>query len=229
MSDYRYEIKFSLEELGYAKAKQWLYINTSAKKKFDNRYVNSLYFDNPRYSSIKDNIAGISDREKYRLRWYDPLGPKKSLIPPCFEKKIRKGRLGRKESTPLNQLNSKFKVQTIKQIGIHLRAELNKNQIFFDDFYSPIIAVKYLREYFEDNKGLRITFDSEIEFIYVDGMTSKIADCPKLFNQKYVMELKFDIGLKEHASKVLKNLNMSPTRHSKYLMGLSKFSSVLYV
>ena len=49
MSEYRYEIKFSLDDVNYARAMKWLFVNTHATKKYDNRHVNSLYFDNPVY------------------------------------------------------------------------------------------------------------------------------------------------------------------------------------
>ena len=67
------------------------------------------------------------------------------------------------------------------------------------------------------------------QFSYVDGMTSKLSDCPKLYSRRYVMELKFDIKLRDYVSVLLRSLNIPPTRHSKYLMGLSKFGSILYI
>ena len=90
MSEYRYEIKFSLDDANYSRAMQWLFVNTHATKRFDNRYVNSLYFDNPGYSAIRDNITGLSERSKYRLRWYNEGITPNSAISPRFEVKIRK-------------------------------------------------------------------------------------------------------------------------------------------
>ena len=229
MNNYRYEIKFSLDEATYSEAIRWLKVNTHATKKFENRYVNSLYFDNPDYSAIRDNITGLSDRSKYRLRWYNSEHSPHIEIPPSFERKIRKGRLGRKEITPLANLNKNFGSLTPKQIESDVRFELQKAKVFFNDYYTSVLAIKYLREYFEDNEGLRFTFDSEIQFSYVDGMTTKLSDCPKLYSRRYVMELKFDIKLKDYVSVLLRSLNISPTRHSKYLMGLSKFGSILYI
>ena len=229
MNNYRYEIKFSLDEVAYTEAMRWLQVNTHATKKFENRYVNSLYFDNPGYSAVRDNISGLSDRSKYRLRWYNTTHSPNDEISPSFEQKIRKGRLGRKEITPLTNFNKDFISLSLHQIESDIRLELEKVDVFFDDYYTSVLAVKYLREYFEDNEGLRITLDSEIQFSYVDGMTSKLSDCPKLYSRRYVMELKFDIKLKDYVSVLLRSLNMSPTRHSKYLMGLSKFGSILYI
>lgn len=229
MNNYRYEIKFSLDEITYSEAMRWLQVNTHATAKYENRYVNSLYFDNPGYSSVRDNITGLSDRSKYRLRWYNSLHSPDVVISPCFEQKIRKGRLGRKELTPLTKLNKNFVTLPLCQVDSYIRLELQKANVLFEDYYSSVLAVKYLREYFEDHEGLRITLDSKIQFSYVDGIKSKLSDCPNLYSRRYVMELKFDIKLKDYVSVLLRSLNISPTRHSKYLMGLSKFGSLLYI
>ena len=69
-SDYRYEIKFVLDNARLADVMQWLYNNTTANKSYDNRIVNSIYFDDVGFSSVRDNLAGTAQRNKFRLRWY---------------------------------------------------------------------------------------------------------------------------------------------------------------
>ena len=64
-SDYRYEIKFVLDNAKFSDAMQWLYNNTTANKTYDNRTVNSIYFDDVDFSSVRDNLAGISERNKF--------------------------------------------------------------------------------------------------------------------------------------------------------------------
>ena len=95
MNNYRYEIKFVLDESSYSDALQWLYVCTNAVNRYPDRYINTIYLDNPDYESVRDNLAGISDRLKTRIRWYDGDPVIK------LEKKIRKGRLVRKETTTL--------------------------------------------------------------------------------------------------------------------------------
>ncbi len=51
------------------------------------RKINSLYFDDLKYSSINENLDGISQKKKYRIRWY---GLKNKLNNPVLEIKIRK-------------------------------------------------------------------------------------------------------------------------------------------
>ena len=69
-SDYRYEIKFVLDNARLADVMQWLYNNTTANKSYDNRIVNSIYFDDVGFSSVRNNLSGITQRNKLRLRWY---------------------------------------------------------------------------------------------------------------------------------------------------------------
>ena len=41
--------------------------------KHPNQTINSLYFDDLKHSSVKDNLSGVANRSKYRLRWYGGL------------------------------------------------------------------------------------------------------------------------------------------------------------
>ena len=64
MNKFRYELKFVLNELQF---NELLVLIKQQKfnKQFPKRTVKSLYFDNNEYSSVKDNISGISKRKKY--------------------------------------------------------------------------------------------------------------------------------------------------------------------
>ena len=37
---------------------------------YPKRKINSLYFDDLNYSSINENLDGVSEKKKYRIRWY---------------------------------------------------------------------------------------------------------------------------------------------------------------
>ena len=101
-SDYRYEIKFVLDNARLADVMQWLYNNTTANKSYDNRMVNSIYFDDIDFSSVRDNLAGIAQRNKLRLRWY---GNQKNSLP-IFEVKTKNGRLGYKTAYPIKSIKN---------------------------------------------------------------------------------------------------------------------------
>jgi len=37
---------------------------------FNERKINNLYYDSINFNSILDNIDGLSNRKKFRVRWY---------------------------------------------------------------------------------------------------------------------------------------------------------------
>ena len=61
---------------------------------YPSRKVNSIYFDTNNYSSIRQNLDGISEKKKIRVRWY---GDKKNITDPILEIKSKKGSETKKE------------------------------------------------------------------------------------------------------------------------------------
>ena len=67
----RYELKYSIAENQIYKIDKWLNSISNLRSAYKQRKVSSIYFDDNMYSSAQDNIDGISERKKYRLRWYN--------------------------------------------------------------------------------------------------------------------------------------------------------------
>ena len=65
----RQEIKYKVYYKDLGKLYAWLF-NAKFNKSFDNRNVNSLYYDTPNLDFATDNISGDSKRIKIRARWY---------------------------------------------------------------------------------------------------------------------------------------------------------------
>jgi hypothetical protein len=224
MNNYRYEIKFVLDESSYSDALQWLYVSTNAVNRYPDRYINTIYLDNPDYESVRDNLAGISDRLKVRIRWYDG-DPVVNL-----EKKMRRGRLGRKETTPLD-LGEDFSSELSPLVlrnrinnMLYNKTELN------DDYYTSILGVRYLRKYFEDQVGFRVTFDEKIQFCDLHDEIEPFYLSNGLVNyEPKVMEIKFDPSIKDYVANLVRKLNMTPKRHSKYLAGMAHLGNVVYI
>ena len=64
------------------------------QKLFDDRVINNIYLDDLNFNFFKDNIDGISDRIKIRVRWYGKtFGEVKN---PKLEFKIKQNTLGEK-------------------------------------------------------------------------------------------------------------------------------------
>ena len=70
---------------------------------YEKRKVNSIYFDDQNYSSIRENLDGVSEKKKYRIRWY---GEKNILTDPNFEIKSKKGFETKKTFLKIKELNN---------------------------------------------------------------------------------------------------------------------------
>ena len=224
MNKSRYEIKFVLNELEFLEVKYFIkYINSF--KSFPMRTVNSLYYETYDYSSVKDNLSGISNRKKLRLRWYE------KNINPKLEIKNKFSRIGNKKTFSLDFLKlediESIKVRELnKLIFNHLKN--NHTEKFLFNQFIPVLKVFYEREYYETINGVRITVDKNINFSQVSP-NQKINFYKNIKFNKRVMELKFPIDLKNHVNDLIKNLNITPKRNSKFLVGMSKLGYVNYV
>ena len=70
----RFELKFSVPVHDqYAVDLVTLLHPAGFQRTYPARWVNSIYFDTPDLHALEENFAGISDRAKYRIRWYGPL------------------------------------------------------------------------------------------------------------------------------------------------------------
>jgi SPX domain protein involved in polyphosphate accumulation len=223
-SDYRYEIKFVLDNSRLADAMQWLYNETTANKTYDDRVVNSIYFDDVGFSSVRDNLAGISQRNKLRLRWYG----NQKYSAPIFEVKTKNGRLGYKTTYPINSIKSNLKDLDIDSITSKCIKDLLEHNIVFDEHLVPTLQVNYEREYYETHDGIRITIDQDIQFS--DTQLHSTLDENNSFPYPFkVMEIKFKPSMKNTVAKLIKPLHITPKRHSKYLIGLAMLGYVVYI
>ena len=66
----RIEKKFIFPNQSSDLVKKILLVN-NFKKLYSDRYITSIYMDNLNFDSAKDNINGVNERKKIRIRWYD--------------------------------------------------------------------------------------------------------------------------------------------------------------
>ena len=223
-SDYRYEIKFVLDNSRLSDAMQWLYNETTAIKTYDNRKVNSIYFDDVGFSSVRDNLAGISQRNKLRLRWY---GEQKHTLP-IFEVKTKNGRLGCKTTYPIQSIENSLMKLNIDKITSKCISGLEEQNIVFDEHLVPTLQVNYEREYYETHDSIRITIDQNIQFS--DTQLHTTLDENNSFPYPFkVMEVKFEPDMKEAVAELIRPLHITPKRHSKYLVGLAVLGYAVYI
>jgi len=224
MENHRYELKFNLNEVEYNELKYFI-IKQGFFKSYPNRKINSLYFESLKFDSVMENISGVSQREKYRLRWYD-----NKAFTPIFEKKIRNGRIGRKVSFKIKNLSEKIieKTSVIKLSELIFESLKNDHDYYMSDYFNPIIFINYQREYYINRNGIRLTIDKNINFKQIRS-NKTISQSKKIKHHSYIMELKFDVEKKDILKQLIQKLNLRWERHSKYLTGLSRLGIVNYI
>ncbi len=227
--DGRYEIKFVLNENDLIEAKHWLNNHTPTTQSYPPRQVHSIYFDDNEFQSVKDNLSGVSDRFKIRLRWYQSGASDISV--PALEVKSRKGRLGFKQKIILPELQTKIMEIPISDIASEMKDQVLNIPLgcrIFDQHLNPTLYVNYSRSYYNSPNDIRVTEDEKIQFSYIVP-SIKLSELPTMPYSPRILELKFLPQMKDEVSHWLKNLHLVPKRHSKYLTGLAIFGQVRYL
>jgi len=226
----RYEIKLVLDHGKLAEFLIWMHKDTTVKSVYYPRYVNSLYFDNMEYQAVRDNLTGVANRKKIRLRWYHQVD-KYDVSGVGLELKIRDGRLGYKKIVTLPEFDQTLRdVQLgdiLPSLGARMIDEPDLLDVF-DEHYIPAIHLNYLREYYVDTHDIRITIDKEIKFFPITPL-SKLYDVPHKAYPMFVAEIKFDPKQKKRVAQMMRSLNMTPKRHSKYLAGMASLGQAIYI
>lgn len=223
----RYEIKFILNEQELTEAYKFIK-SINAYIPYPSREINSLYFDTVDFQSIRDNLAGVSNRQKIRLRWYgNNENNKNSLM--SLELKLRNGRVGskRRYNVPQKLSNDIYK-STSREIGKCVFNNLKVTDEIINDLYLPTLFINYIREYYQCNNELRITIDKNINFRDIH-LHSPLLKAQKIPYNEYIMELKFPLYLKNTVSSMIRTFNLVPKRHSKYITGMSKLGYAVYI
>ena len=88
----RFENKFIFSR-GDEKNFRSLVTNGFLRKLYENRIVNSIYYDTIALDNLYHNINGSDNRVKYRVRWYNQINNSEVF----FEKKIKSGLITKKK------------------------------------------------------------------------------------------------------------------------------------
>ena len=176
---------------------------------FSDRQVNSIYFDDENHTSIKQNIDGISEKKKYRLRWY---GDFKIITNPTFEIKSKKGFEVSKKNFDLPEMSNLnlLDYNDVEKIELLINNNFNfKNKLF------PILTTHYLRSYFiSSNKLVRSTVDRNLKslLLYKNRNLNIIKEYEDI-----ILEFKYDLNLDEYVRSNLGNISSRLSKNSKFI------------
>ncbi len=182
----------------------------------DNEYlIRSVYFDDYIKKSVRDNIQGLKERYKYRIRYYNS---NTNVIK--LEKKIKNNEQGYKQVINLSKeeykelTNGKFDLlerrqePLAKEFVLSMKIRLLK----------PLILIEYQREPFTlPFNDTRITFDKNITYSTKNLFSEKRINQESILDM-IVLEIKYNGFLPYHIKKLFHVDSIQKMSISKYLI-----------
>lgn len=185
--------------------------NLYFKEHFEERYVNSIYYDNLSLTSAVDNFAGNSDREKFRVRWYGE--DVDFLNKPILERKIKKNFYGYKKYYQLKNFDKKKFNE--KNLSILTK---NINFLIKDKNLHPVSLTSYKRIYLiSSNDQVRATLDFDLKY---KKLMNYIEDF-YLYVNDIILEIKYPYNLDSYVRNELSGITRV-SKNSKYVNSILK-------
>ena len=181
--------------------------NLFFRTQYPARNVNSVYFDTYNYTSIRQNLDGVSNKKKIRIRWY---GNKDIITNPVLEIKSKKGFETKKESSSIKELDN-VKLSDLDIIKEKLNKKLKSKKII-----NPILTTHYEREYFISLNGkIRATVDYNLKSIFLNNSIQ--IDIVKNFKNTCILEFKYSTSLDKYVRENLKDITLRLSKNSKFV------------
>ena len=207
-SSYRYERKFVLAAHRLNEFLASLY-SQNYFEKYPERRINNIYYDDYNFSSVSENLDGLSQRKKYRVRWY---GEKEERTNKTLEIKVKNEFMNYKIKVKLGLLKLN-NLNNINNLNNDIIKSLNKNKEYYYHYLllskRPTLFNSYKRMYFQNhNDDVRLTIDSNLYFF---SPVTKL----NLKEKNIIIEAKFN----RDVNFLNKFKDLSLTRYSKYVKG----------
>ena len=218
---YRYERKYLVEGLGSQHVRSLVKLHPALfLEPYPPRYVNNIYLDTPEMDYYYENVSGVKDRRKVRIRWYgDLFGPVRK---PSLEFKIKDGLVGTKKIYPFPDfaLDEGFDRATFREIlsGSDLPQQI---RYYLRDL-EPVVVNRYYRWYYATTDGrYRVTVDTEMSFYHIEGMKNSFRHRQVNYSN-LVVELKYDAQHDSQAGRVAQFFPFTVSKNSKYVEGIER-------
>ncbi|MCP4424174.1 MAG: VTC domain-containing protein [Chloroflexi bacterium] len=221
MTNLRYELKMVCDPHLQAQARAWIRLHPAGfRETYPARQVNNLYLDTPHLNSFNANQAGISARQKLRLRWYGDAGAA-TTVNPTLELKLKENLLGDKKQQILNCVVDWQRPYSHILQTIHNAAGPEWGQ-WLDAAAQPILINWYRREYFATYDGaIRATLDYA-QAAYDQRMSARPNfERPSPLPNLVVIEMKAVPDDGERLQAAMAHFPIPRSRNSKYVNGIA--------
>jgi hypothetical protein len=221
----RFERKCVVEAEHYDWLACWVDERTLAfRRAFPGRVVQSLYFDSGSLDGLGDNLSGVGERQKIRLRWY---GTSSAIERAALEVKCKRNQLGIKLSYPI-ELPAPLAQLSFGELTRSVSRQLPEDaRSLVERASRTVVKTRYWREYRVSGDGrVRATIDRDIR-VYDQSEYTRINDVrPVPFPDLVVLELKYDSSLDSEVRAALGPLPRRLARFSKYAVGVQAILGV---
>ncbi|MEM7036683.1 MAG: VTC domain-containing protein [Bacteroidota bacterium] len=237
----RYERKYRIEALDLESVFGAIRDHAlSFRTLYPDRQVNNIYLDTQDLSFFRENLAGIAQRRKYRIRWYGE--DIENLTNPILEMKLKDTELGTKIMAKLEDFSISNYAAVQKAINTELRS-LTHGEKAKDlppvtslekvpesaaavlrrphpiQSLHPSLINTYLRSYFISYDGkFRLTVDRHMRFHRLDQRFAPYRNYAE--DDAIVVEVKYEQELDIEYDRVGQHLPFRLTKNSKYVNGV---------
>ena len=215
----RYELKIRCPSLYRPQIEAWVRTHWAHwRVRYPPRQVNNIYFDTLDSQNVEDNLDGVGERRKLRLRWYGPSLER--VTDARLELKCREGAVGWKEIWPV-EVDLDLNRGAWPEICARLRAAADPRIVIALTTTAPTLINCYHRAYYATpDEAVRLTIDSDLraydQRFSVRPNLSRAARMPDWV----IVELK---AVAEHLPRladILADFPFRPDRCSKYVSGV---------
>lgn len=222
--EYRHELKYivSEKELKILEHRLKPLMQLDRHQLGESYRIRSLYFDDFYDSCLRETVAGVNNRKKYRLRIYNADSRFIKL-----EKKIKCNGMTRKESVVVSKKDCLLYLAggtppcQEDVMGENAYSTRNDFYIAVKGYgFRPVNIVEYERTAFTDARGnVRITFDRNIAgSAQVNSfLNERVSLIPALPVGVHILEVKYDEFLPEYIADAMEIGSLQKTAFSKYV------------
>ncbi len=192
--------------------------------------VRSIYLDTHQLFTYQQKLAGIKERNKYRIRGYNNLNDNSVVY---LEIKRKDVEYISKDRAPLHYKDLESFIKT-KNIGLILNSTTDtkkkrnsaRNFLYYYHLYNlqPKVIVSYEREAYECKfgSGLRITLDKNVRTRSTSSFTNLYSDENMIHSliDFFVLEVKFHKVLPSWLPVIMKKYNIIRESVPKYAMSI---------
>jgi len=181
--------------------------------------IRSVYFDDGDFTAYHEKIAGVKERTKYRLRYYD-LDDRVIF----FECKSKNGDMTGKNSVRVTRTQAQALLDGSFTAGDSDAPLLREFSRLRRTGFRPVVIVDYDRYAFTyPLENVRVTLDTAVRTCpyQTDFFDKRLVTVPVMDNGETVLEVKYDKFLPAPVSAVLEGIPKRREAVSKYVKCLS--------